>query len=41
MVIIVRNANDAGARPHLLLQGIGHAADGSPAVVGDMLMVFK
>ena len=40
-VIIVRNANDAGARPHLLLQGVGHAADGTPAVVGDMLMDFK
>ena len=40
-VVIVRNTNTAGARPHLLLQGIGHAADGTPAVVGDMLMVFK
>jgi len=41
MIIVVRNTNAAGNRPHLLLQGIGHAADGSPAVVGDMLMVFK
>ena len=40
-IIIVRNENTLGARPHLLFQGVGHAADGSPAVVGDMLMVFK
>jgi len=41
MVIIVRNTNLAGGRPHLLLQGVGHDSAGDPAVVGDMLMVFK
>jgi type IV pilus assembly protein PilA len=41
MIIIVRNTNTDGARPHLLLQGIGHDGAGDPAVVGDMLMVFK
>ncbi|GAF99372.1 unnamed protein product, partial [marine sediment metagenome] len=40
-VIVVRNPNTDEGRPHMLLQGIGHAANGDPAVVGDMLMVFK
>jgi type IV pilus assembly protein PilA len=40
-VLIVRNSNVGEARPHLLLQGIGHNAAGAPAVIGEMLSVFK
>ena len=40
-VLIVRNDNSVEGRPHLLLQGIGHDAAGAPAIIGEMLSVFK
>ena len=40
-VLVVRNDNSTEGRPHMLLQGIGHDSGGNPAVVGEMLMVFK